>query len=337
MESQVENQEQVYYQRKQDAKDKFKNKTDDKDVWSVSFDFKDKEGDSADEIKMEYILEDPNDALTTDEAEAVKDDQISLDYIAAAVEYDLSGGNKSIDDGSDDSDDSNQESMSVQSRLNTTIYGSTGMEYVNLYMVKEMVSASDTPEQKAAKESRNRYYFMMKLRPNGTLSKSYYAFAQIRISFREGGKVVGFGKSDVVGSSYTFPFNGGINLKSGYEVTSPSAHTIRIANTTYPDDGKNTLLDDSSSNKLSQVGFYVDLSSPIPDKYIKNEKGEVDMTALFGYSNDDKSSPTVSTDNSYYFYPYYGNQYDSDGKVKVDKNGNEEKGTYPNIFAAAPK
>lgn len=307
LENEIANQEQVYYQKKQDAKGKYKAD----DSHNLALAFKDKNNADTADLSIDYSLGDPN-------AEAgVTDNDIALNYIAANISYD-----KKTEQPNTSTD---PKEGSVHSRLNSAIYGSNGIDSVKLYMIK-------APEEES--DGKNRYYIGMQLTAkagaSGQATPEYIrSFAQVRLVFPAGNKIdkcgIIYAKKGTSDNSFTF--QKGMDVY-GYEAIKTAATTVRIASTTLNITGANSLLQSDTDNPIA--GIYVDLSAPLSDYYL-NEKGSYDFNKLFGYSDDAKTSNATSDGVAYIFNPYVGKVYDSNGKVI------EEKGTYPNIFAGSQK
>lgn len=312
LEDEITNQEQVYYQKKQDAKGKY----DASDNHSLSLEFKDKSDSVAADLSVDYSLGDPNSDA------GITDNDIALNYIAANISYEQKAAQPNTN--------TDPTEGSVHSRLNSTIYGSNGIATVKLYMIK-------APEEES--NGKNRYYIGMQL--SGTTGDSgkqvpdyLRSFAQVRLMFPAGYKIEKCGiiyaaKSSKGDNGFVFEKSTSVY---GYEAMKTTSSILRIASTSLNLTGNYSLLKKDSDGGYPIAGVYVDLSAPLSDSYL-NDKGSYDLNKLFGYSDDAKTSNATKSDGgvAYIFNPYVGKVYDSKGNVI------EENGTYPNIFAGSPK
>ena len=302
LENEIAVQQNNYYRSKQ-LKD---GEYDSSDKHSMSMEFVDKTGAPVSTIPLDFSIGDPN----ADGA----DNKISLNYIQGNVTYAPKAPTKP------DNTTPGADGGSVHSRLTSTIYGSSDISYVSLYMIKAPADRSD---------GKNRYFIAMQAGASAYISDFYKSYAKINITFPSGIKVLGTGKISAKKTASTdnpFEFNAGTSPKAGFEVTMPTDSSIRIASTIHKDDSAGSILDVD----FGEFGFYVDLSSTL-DSYKNNDAGDTyDLNKMFGYSDDAKTSNKNSY-NYYVFKPYVGKTYDSKGNVV------EEKGTYPNVFAGSQK
>lgn len=303
LEEEITVQENTYYRSKQVKNGEY----DSSDNHSMTLDFVDKTGASVSTIPLNFSIGDPN-------AEDA-DNEITLNYIQGDLDY-------SVKPKSDPkpSNPTGENGGSVQSRLSSSIYGSSDISYISLYMVK-------APEERS--DGKNRYFVAMQTGASAYLSDFYKSYAVINITFPSGISVLGTGKVSAKKTASTdnpYEFNALTSAKAGYEVTIPNKNTIRVASTIHADDSAGSIMDPS----FGEFGFYVDLSTTL-DSYKNNDAGDTyDLNKLFGYSDDAKTS-NKNEYNYYEFTPYVGKTYDSNGKVV------EENGTYPNVFAGSQK
>lgn len=310
LEDEITNQEQIYYQKKQDPKDKY----DATDSHNISLTFKDKSDAELSPLSVDYSLGDPNADVTTEVG--APDNNIALNYIAANISYKKpqSQPNTTTD----------PQEGSVHSRLNSTIYGSNGISQIKLYMIK-------APDEES--NGKNRYYIGMQLEStygdSGQEIPEYLrSFAQVRLMFPSGTTIQNSGiiyAQKASNGAYTF--NKGTSVH-GYEAMKTTPSILRIASTSLNLTGENSLLEKITDNVVA--GVYVDLSSPLSDTYL-NEHGSYDLNKLFGYSDDAKTSNASEGGLAYIFTPYVGKVYNSKGEVI------NESGKYPNIFAGSQK
>lgn len=309
LEDEITNQEQIYYQKKQEPKDKYNAS----DSHNLSLDFKDKTDAETANLSVDYSLGDPNADV------GVTDNDIALNYMAANLSYDKKDAQPNTN--------TDPKEGSVHSRLNSAIYGSNGIDTIKLYMKKAPEDESD---------GKNRYYIGMQLTAktaeSGKAIPDYIrAYAQVRLVFPAGNAIERCGliyaKKSTTDNSFVFEKATAPN--SGYEAMKTTTSILRIASTSLNTTGQYSLLEKDVNNPIA--GVYVDLSAPLSDTYLNSSTGAYDLNKLFGYSDDDKTSNATGDGVAYIFTPYVGKVYDSKGNVV------EENGTYPNIFAGSQK
>ncbi len=302
LESEITAQENAYYRSKQVKNGEY----DSSDNHSMSMEFKDKTGADVSTIPFNYSIGDPN----ADDA----GNTIALEYIQGDLDYSI----RNVTDPQPDDPGSN--GGSVHSRMNSSIYGSSDISTISMYMVKAPADRSD---------GKNRYYIAIQASASAYIADFYKSFAKLNFSFPSDISVTGCGKvlvEKTASSDVPFNFPDRPGEKVGFEVTRPNGNTIRLASTIHKDDSAGCMLDPS----FGYMGIYVDLSSPL-DSYKNNDTADsYDLNKLFGFSDDSKTS-NKNENNYYVFKPYVGKTYDSSGKVI------EENGTYPNVYAGSPK
>ncbi|MGN1339771.1 MAG: type II secretion system protein J [Oscillospiraceae bacterium] len=305
LQAEIANQENVYYRSKQVKTGEY----DASDRHTVTLDFVDKNGASIQTIPLDYSIGDPN----PDDA----DNQITLNYIQGDLDYKTE---PNAAPGNDKPSNSGDEGGSVHSRLISNIYGSSDISNISMYMVK-------APDDES--NGKNRYYVSLQVNASALMSDFYKSFAKINFDLPSGITVVGCGKitsKKTASTEKPYDFSLLTSPKAGYEVTTPTKGTFRIASTVHKDDGSGCIL----APGFGEFGVYLDLSSPL-DSYMNNDTANsVDLNKLFGYSDDLKTS-NKNTSNYYVFKPYQGKTYDSEGNV-LDENG-----IYPNVFAGSQK
>lgn len=305
LEDEIKNQENVYYRSKQVKNGEY----DSSDQHTVTMDFVDKTGNSVVTIPLDYSIGDPN----PDDA----DNQITLNYIQGDLNYSTEPNKANPENPGNTGEDGG----SVHSRLNSYIYGSSDISSISMYMVKAPDSESS---------GKNRYYISLQVNASALMTDFYKSFAKINFDLPSGVSVVSCGKISSKKTASTekpYEFSLLTSPKAGYEVTTPTRGTLRIASTVHKDDGSGCIL----STSFGEFGIYVDLSKQLDASYMNGDSANsVDLNKLFGYSDDAKTS-NKNSNNYYVFTPYVGKTYDSKGNV-IDENG-----TFPNVFAGSQK
>lgn len=281
LEDEIQGQREAYYLKDQD---KEYNSADKEGTLTFNFD-----GMSA--LNVGYDIGNPN-------AEG-DDNQIALEYFIGDVDY------KSITDGKKQNNDKAGNNVgSVMSRLDSRIYGSTGINKISIKLEKDNTYTG----------TGCRYCIWSMATYNGLEQQRW--FAQYRLIFPS--KILDYGyvsvdsKENVTGFSSRFLYN-----SKEYEVYAPYSRTLRISSKQSSDESDPWVI----SGKYTR--YYVVLTSPLEDI-----DAGLDVNKIFGYSNSDQTS-TKSESGSYEFTPY--------SETITEEGGTTSTANYPNIFGAFPR
>lgn len=275
----IENQKEVYYLKDHEKKYDSSEKSGD-----LTFNF-----DGLSPLSIGYNIGDPN--ADTDE------NVLALEYFVGDVKYDsLKNQHK------DNKNDAGNSVGSVLSRLDSRVYGSTGVKDITFKISKDE-SYTGTGYR----------YFLQSFAIFTGLEQQKW-FAQYRIIFPS--VILDYGYTDQNGSN--------ANIKSRFEtstlpfeVYSPYNRTLMISSKQSSSESSPPVI----SGKY--LYYYVTLSEPL-----ENIDASLDMNKIFGYS-DTKQTSTKTESGSYVFNPYQ--------ETITDEDGNTSTVSYPNVFGAFPK
>lgn len=276
----IENQKEVYYLKDQ----KYEYKAADK-KGEISLNF----NGLSNPVKVDYNIGDPN----------AEDDPnlIALQYFVGNVTYKMGNGKK------DDNDEDGNTPGSVTNRLDTRVYGTSGVNQVTAKITRD-TSYTGTG-----------YRYFMKSMASYTGIDEQKWFAQYRFIF----------PSVILDYGYTQQSDSPASLNSRFdpstfqfEVYSPYNRTLRISS-------KQTSTETNPPAVASKyLYYYVVLSEPL-----ENIDADLDLNKIFGYTSSDQTS-TKNASGSYRFEPYTET-------IKDEETGAQSTATYPNIFGAFPK
>lgn len=329
LEAEITNQEETYYLKDQDRT--YSGGTD-----SLSFNF------NGSSFTVPYSVGDNN---TTD------DNDLALEYFIGDVNY----GNTTINNESDKKDNTSE--GSVTARLDTGIYGSTGIKQIsikmkplNIYdggtnyngtgyvyvlasMASETVTANSTTKSAsgvalvdgAGKAYNARFEDDGKTALSNGMVQVKWA-AQYRIIFPS--EILDYGYTNKLSNFKEDTATLSSTTSDNYEVFSTASQTLRIS----------SKLDGFSEGprilKSEVVSFYVVLASPIAATDLDSD-GMVDMNKVFGtIDNNPSTGSTKNEYGSYIFVRYKEYAKNDDGTINTD-DGSATK--HPNVFAAFEK
>lgn len=228
--------------------------------------------DNSTNIEIPYMLGDSNE---TDE------NVLALEYFVTQYTKDAKG---STGGGGDTPADDPDNPGSVTSRLDTRIYGATGVDYVVLVIKKD----------ESYTGSGYRYFIKSRSDFSGFAQQERYA--QYRILFPS--VIKDYGYIDNYDTPRTIKTWRDGNAYD-YEVYSPYNRTLRISNKITGD--KMPL-----SDSLQFVNYYVVLEKPLEDI-----DAGLNLHKIFGYSDSVKTERP--SDGGYRFQPYAEDKYDKKG------------------------
>ena len=275
IEDEIAEQKSKYYLNTQDME--YKDKTTD---GTIDLDFSSTGGGK---VSIDYSTGNPN--------KPEDDNQVELDYYIGHLNYKPSS-----------SKDDSGGTGSVTERLDSRIYGTSGIEEINM-------KATDL----GAVEGGYRYIFEV-LPISSTLVGSQYEYhAQLKMKFPY--TIVDYGYVDSISNkpvNKADGYNKGMSL-ANVSNSSGTSNAICIGSRmSDAKDGKPSIFGSSSYKK-----FWVTLSSPIDTS---------DLNKIFGFSETDGTS--TKTGDVYTFKPYSETVKGEDGDGTI---------THPNIFGAFPK
>jgi len=328
LEEEIDGQEQAYYLATQD---KTYNASDGKLTFNM--------GSSS--LDIDYQVGDPN--SSTD------DNELALEYFIGDVDYDSMNGTQKPDE----SDDDEKTEGSVTSRLDSRIYGSTGIKQITIAMKKDTSytgtgyryflksSASETVSESALKDgSGEELNDRFGDESEATLSKSNglkqtYWGAQYRLIFPS--KILDCGYiSDlndfVVDTPTTIVSEStqgdSFAVSRDFELFVPASKTLVLSSRL-----TSTMSPTTVPGIFSSIDYYyVVLENEITGA--NNTDGTINLNTVFGtIDNDPNTISTKDLDSeNYIFVCYKDYELNSDGTVKV---GDYTKN--PNVFAAFEK
>lgn len=237
----------------------------------LKFAFEDSTGAAVTDLEIQYNIGDPN--LPT------ADNMFALEYYVGNVDYgQLKKGAAGEEEKPDD-----EEEGSVTSRLDSRLYGSTGLSAAEMYVQKDLTYVQG-----------NRYLIAIKVRADSyvgseatssnitTLEVGELAkyFLQYRLTFGTSNSVLdcGYATASVTGSGVTFaePKKWTTATTARYEVIPTSRYSVRISGR---QNYESSIL--QTSVQGGWVGVYVTLASPVDEQAIVvNADGTTTYTPL---------------------------------------------------------
>lgn len=270
----IVDQKEVYYLKdhKREYKDSEKEGT-------LTFNF---EGTSP--LNIDYSVGDPNDPAD--------DNILALEYFVGDVNYSL------VNKG--DEDNPPPSSGSVTERLDSRIYGSNGIDSIDVEIKRDTGYSGDGYR-----------YFIGSMASFSGLDQQKW-FAQYRFIFPS--KILDFGYTDQSDTPTSTTGKLEANLYD-FEVYSPYSRTLRVASK------QTSSATSPAAINNGYIYYYVVL-----EESLESVDAGLDCNKIFGYS--DSAQTASSTGSSYKFTPYV--------EVETEEDGSTTTTTHPNIFGAFP-